>query len=48
VDSLTLYNTHYGKQEVCCAPRAHDKDLKTHGKVFAVHFSSGRTAKSTR
>jgi hypothetical protein len=26
----------------------HGKGPKTHGKVFAVRFSSGRTAKSTR
>jgi hypothetical protein len=39
---------HYEKQAICRAPRAHGKGPKTHGKVFAVRFWSGRTAKSTR
>jgi hypothetical protein len=43
----TLYS-HYGKQAVCRAPWGHRKGPKTHGKVFAVRFWSGRTAKSTR
>jgi hypothetical protein len=34
--------THYGKQEVCRAPRAHGKGPKTHGKDF-VEMCSLRT-----
>jgi hypothetical protein len=43
-----LQNSHYGKQGLCRAPRAHGKGQKTHGKPFAVRFSSGRTAKGAR
>jgi hypothetical protein len=35
-------------ERVCRAPEAHDKGTKTHGKDFAVRFSSRRTAKGAR
>jgi hypothetical protein len=41
-------SSHYGKQGLCRAPRAHGKGLKTHGKPFTVRFLSGRTAKGAR
>jgi hypothetical protein len=36
------------KQGLCRAPRAHGKGLKTHDKLFAVRFLSGRTTKGAR
>jgi hypothetical protein len=46
--STRTFKHHNGKQTVCRAPRAHGKGTKTHGKDFAVRFSSGRTAKGAR
>jgi hypothetical protein len=41
---IVIINNHYGKQRLW----AHGKGPKTHGKHFAVRFSSGRTAKGAR